>query len=145
MGPFGSVCINKRTVDASLPRQPPPPKLSVVVGEDEGSIALRITFGEHKCNPPTIYYRVQLNIIGTDEVQRFNVGVHDAVFDLKPGRRVQKYRRYQAVITPYNVNGPGQTSDPSEIVYFHHRELSAPVKGRDEGAPLAAVGPGVGA
>lgn len=46
-GPFGSVCMNKREPDMSLPSQPPPPTLSVVPGE-EGAIALRITFGDHR-------------------------------------------------------------------------------------------------
>merc|ERR1740121_248083 len=44
-GPFGSVCLNMRIADASLPQRPPPPLVSVVTGEDEGTIALRITFG----------------------------------------------------------------------------------------------------
>ena len=47
-GPFGSVCMNKREPDSSLPSQPLPPRLSVVRGEEEGSIALRITFSDHR-------------------------------------------------------------------------------------------------
>eukprot|EP00438_Fugacium_kawagutii_P004463 Skav232386 [mRNA] locus=scaffold1077:325562:330093:- [translate_table: standard] len=54
-GPFGSVCMNKREPDTSLPSQPPPPRLSVVQGEQEGSIALRITFGDHRREKGSVY------------------------------------------------------------------------------------------
>jgi len=124
MGPFGSVCANKRIADESLPEKPPPPRLSVVVGEEEGSIALRVTFGEHRSEPPTIYYRLLLTVPGTGEEKSLRAGVHEPHFDLKPGRVAQKYRRYQAAVTPVNINGTGPTSETSEVVHFHPRELS---------------------
>eukprot|EP00928_Gymnodinium_smaydae_P003352 TRINITY_DN11203_c0_g1_i2.p1 TRINITY_DN11203_c0_g1~~TRINITY_DN11203_c0_g1_i2.p1 ORF type:complete len:222 (+),score=34.82 TRINITY_DN11203_c0_g1_i2:1133-1798(+) len=123
-GPFGSVCINRRVADKSLPSQPPPPALSVVVGDEEGSIALRVTFGEHRSEPPTVYYRIQFWIPGTEEPRTLQAGVHSPYFDVKPGRQIQKYLRYQAVVTAVNVNGAGPPSEPSEILHFHPRELA---------------------
>jgi len=123
MGPFGSVCMNKRSVDTSLPQQPPPPRLDVVAGDEEASIALRITFGAHKSEPPTMYYRVQLQVVGSTEFRTIVAGVHAPHFDVKPGRRIQKYRTYQATVTPVNVNGAGKPSEPSEPVYLHPREM----------------------
>merc|ERR1712238_278925 len=123
MGPFGSVCLNKRVADMSLPHRPSQPSLSVVAGEDEGSMALRLTFGEHESEPPTIYYRVQLIVAGTSEQITFQAGVHDAYYDMKPSRQIQKFRKYQVVLTPVNINGVGPASDPSEIVHFHPREM----------------------
>jgi len=124
MGPFGSVCVNKRSSDLSLPERPPPPMLSVAVGEEEGSIVLRLTFGEHRSEPPTIYYKVALKVPGLDEEKTLHAGVHDAHFDMKPGRLVQKYCRYQVAVTPFNINGSGPQSDFSEVVHFHPRELN---------------------
>jgi len=141
MGPFGSVCRNKQTADPSLPAQPPPPTLSVVVGEEEGNIALRLTFGEHRSEPPTIYYRVQLSVPGTDERRTFGVDVHKGHYDMKPGRHVQKFRRYQAVVTPVNVNGTGPPSEPSEVVHFHPRELRASGRLGDAGGAAGAPAP----
>jgi len=144
VGPFGSVCANKRTLDTSLPERPPAPRLGVVLGEEEGSIALRLTFGAHRSEPPTMYYRVQLEVPGTDEQKKFTAGVHDPHVDLKPGRLVQKYRRYQAAVTPVNVNGPGPTSEHSDVVHFHPRELESE-GGRSQQPPPSGSGGGGGA
>merc|ERR1719291_1433831 len=116
----------------SLPHKPSQPSLSVISGEDEGTIALRLTFGDHESEPPTIYYRVQLIVAGTHEQISFQVGVHDPHYDMKPSRQVQKYRRYQVVLTPVNINGAGPPSDPSEIVHFHPREMVADSKSTED-------------
>eukprot|EP00434_Breviolum_minutum_P020780 symbB.v1.2.018328.t1/scaffold1417.1/size119926/2 len=120
-GPFGSVCMNKREPDTSLPSQPPPPTLSVVPGE-EGAIALRITFGDHRSEPPTIYYRIWLAVAGSKEVRRLSAPARQPFYDAP--KSVPKYIRYQASVMPINVNGAGPISLPSEVVHFHPRELS---------------------
>lgn len=122
-GPFGSVCANRRDVDFSLPTQPPPPSLSVVTGDHEGSIALRITWGPHKSEPATIYYRIRLSVPGANDVKHTSAQAGYPYRDLK---NVQRYRRYQASVTPVNVNGSGPASELSEIVHFHPRELVQP-------------------
>mmetsp|Transcript_21499 Transcript_21499/g.47696 ORF Transcript_21499/g.47696 Transcript_21499/m.47696 type:complete len:411 (-) Transcript_21499:329-1561(-) len=122
VGPFGSVCLNRRTVNQSLPSRPPAPKLSVVEGQDEGTIALRITWGPHRSEPPTIYYRVQLTVPGSEEVKHLSAQAGQPYHDMH-SRSVPKYRRYQASVTPVNVNGAGPMSEPSDVVHFHRREL----------------------
>eukprot|EP00929_Paragymnodinium_shiwhaense_P088613 TRINITY_DN48927_c0_g1_i2.p1 TRINITY_DN48927_c0_g1~~TRINITY_DN48927_c0_g1_i2.p1 ORF type:complete len:452 (+),score=23.29 TRINITY_DN48927_c0_g1_i2:61-1416(+) len=124
MGPFGSVCMNYREADHSLPKKPPPPRLSVVTGEHEGTICLRITWGEHRSDPPTIYYKVWLRVPNSKEVVRLHANANDAHHDVYP-KRLPKYRRYQATVLPVNVNGDGPESDPSEVVHFHERELGS--------------------
>jgi len=119
-GPFGSVCQNVREANMSLPVQPPAPVLSVVSGDDEGSIALRITWGTHTSEPPTIYYRVNLCIPGSSEVKHLTAQAGYAYHDVT---WVPRYRRYQAVVIPVNVNGAGPPSEASEAVHFHPREL----------------------
>jgi len=126
MGPFGSVCLNKRNEDLSLPARPPSPMLSVVVGDLEGSIVLRISWGPHKSEPPTIYYRIRLWVPGTDEVKHVGAQAGEPHHDF---RGIRRYRRYQASVTPVNVNGSGPTSEPSEIIHFHPRELKT---GKDD-------------
>lgn len=134
MGPFGSVCFNRREADLSLPKKPGPPRLSVVEGDDEGSLALRITWGPHTSEPPTIYYHVRLMVPGTDEVKSLRTHARDAYHDIKWG--VTKYRRYQAVVVPVNINGTGPASEPSEVIHFHERELEV-LKEKERSAPAA--------
>lgn len=131
-GPFGSICFNKRKVDFSLPTRPAPPRLSVAAGDDEGSIVLRITWGEHRSEPPTIYYRVKLVVPGSDEVRRLSAQAYEPHHDVK---RLPKYRRYQASVVPVNINGAGPDSELSEVVHFHPRELQDQDHSQ---APLAA-------
>lgn len=133
MGPFGSVCANQKKVDLSLPTQPPPPRLSVVVGDEEGSIALRITWGAHRSLPPTIYYRVRLLVPGSPEVRHLSAQAGEPHHDV---RRLPKYIRYQAIVVPVNVNGTGPASEPSEVVHFHPRELET-LKERERAANAA--------
>lgn len=121
-GPFGSICANHREVDFSLPTQPPPPRLSVAAGNEEGGIVLRITWGAYSSQPPTIYYRLKLTVPGSEEVRHMSVQAYEPYHDLK---RLPKYRRYQASVVPVNINGPGPSSEVSEVVYFHPRELQA--------------------
>eukprot|EP00747_Dinoflagellata_sp_TGD_P207787 gnl/TRDRNA2_/TRDRNA2_81326_c0_seq1.p1 gnl/TRDRNA2_/TRDRNA2_81326_c0~~gnl/TRDRNA2_/TRDRNA2_81326_c0_seq1.p1 ORF type:complete len:469 (-),score=61.13 gnl/TRDRNA2_/TRDRNA2_81326_c0_seq1:36-1385(-) len=119
VGPFGSVCANKRTVDLSLPVKPPAPRLGVIQGE--GTIVLRITWGEHRSSPPTIYYWIRLKVPNTKEVRRITASAGEPHHDF--GKSVSKYKRYQATVTPVNVNGQGPESEPSDIVHFHEREV----------------------
>jgi len=119
-GPFGSVCLNRREVNLSLPSRPCAPALSVVPGDDEGSMALRITWGSHQSEPPTIYYKVHLSVPAAGEVRHLTAQAGYAYHDLK---QAQRYRRYQVSVTPVNVNGSGPTSEASEVVHFHQREM----------------------
>lgn len=137
-GPFGSVCLNKRTTDLSLPQKPLPPRLTVEEGEDSG-IVLRITFAEHKSTPPTIYYHVRLMDNLQADVRSFRVGVHSAYFDLRPSRQVQKYRRYQVIVAPVNVNGEGPASEASDVVHFHEREAGMISSNLRDGSTEAAL------
>mmetsp|Transcript_66782 Transcript_66782/g.118202 ORF Transcript_66782/g.118202 Transcript_66782/m.118202 type:complete len:140 (-) Transcript_66782:10-429(-) len=121
MGPFGSVCANKRELDLSLPSQPPAPRLSVVHGDEEGSIALRIRWGEHRSEPPTIYYRIRLLQPGSSEVRHLSAQAGEPYHDVQKG--LPKYVRYQAIVVPVNVNGAGPASEASEVLHFHPREL----------------------
>merc|ERR1711879_122691 len=107
-GPFGSVCVNRREVNLSLPTRPPAPTLSVVSGDHEGTIALRITWAPHKSDPPTIYYRIRLSLVGTNVVKHLSARAGDPYYDMK---NLQRYRRYRASVTPVNCNGAGVASD----------------------------------
>ncbi|CAE8660928.1 unnamed protein product [Polarella glacialis] len=138
-GPFGSVCANKREQDLSWPTKPAPPRLSVVLGDEEGTIALRLTWGEHRSEPPTIYYKVRLLSPppgGSDEVKYLEIQAGEPHHDVQR-RRIQ-YRRYQAVVVPVNVNGAGPASEPSEVVHFHPRELET-LKERERTLDKAAA------
>ncbi|CAE7538222.1 ARI10, partial [Symbiodinium sp. CCMP2456] len=112
-GPFGSVCMNRREPDSSLPSQPPPPRLSAVVrGEEEGSIALRLTWADHRSEPPTIYYRIWLSVPGSKEVHHYSAAARGPYYDIPKG--LPKYIRYQAAVAAVNVNGIGPASSKSE-------------------------------
>jgi len=127
-GAFGSVCRNRRvktTADFALPTQPLPPEVSVVLGDEEGSLALRLKWREHKSDPPTIYYRVRLRPPGPhdkSEVKTFHCNAGKAYEDLKG---LPKFRKYETVIEAVNVNGKSWPSEPSAVVYLHPRELAA--------------------
>lgn len=139
-GPFGSMCQNRREENLATPSRPPPPSLSVVEGDDEGSIALRLTWGEHRSEPPTIYYKVRVvSTVGHEA--RLTAQAGYGYHDVKPGRHVQKLLWYHASVTPVNVNGVGPESETSEEVHFHPRELAARKARELERERDAAVAP----
>eukprot|EP00913_Durusdinium_trenchii_P034042 g31865.t1 len=93
----------------------------------DGAIGLRGPFGAVCRNRPTVDGERAASLPGKPAppqlsvVRRLSAQARQPYFDAP--KSLPKYIRYQATVVPVNVNGAGPSSEPSEVVHFHPREL----------------------